>query len=141
MKEYRRTDGFSLVELLAVIMVISILVAMAVPLYVSTSRTSMARVCRSNLTGIVKVLAVVILRLADMPPPGAGSSLPPQLVGFPEGFTEMPACPIDGAAYEYFLQDDGSAVVRCRQRTAHAADTGLDVGVWSVTITKPHQSQ
>ncbi len=72
MKGYRRTDGFSLVELLAVIMVISILVAMAVPLYVSTSRTSMARVCRSNLTGTVKVLAVVILRLADMPPLGCG---------------------------------------------------------------------
>ena len=54
--------GFTLVEVLIVIIIIAILTAIAIPIYSDVSETSRNTVCKYNATYIVKVLA---LNLAD----------------------------------------------------------------------------
>ena len=52
----RRQRGFTLVELLVVILIISVLMSVALPLYLSVLLQARQRVCRSNLQTIANTV-------------------------------------------------------------------------------------
>src|SRR5947207_2054216 len=91
----RTRRGFSLVELLAVVLVLAVLAAVAVPLYTSQRKSAAGRACKANLTAMSAALAAYALRNNAYPAALA------TLVGANEGLTELPKCPDTGAAYSY----------------------------------------
>jgi type IV pilus assembly protein PilA len=97
--------GFSLVELLAVVLILAVLAAVAVPLYLSTQRNAQDRTCEANIAAIAAAETAQALRT------GAYVAVA-GLIGQPEGLAETPRCPTDNA-YTATVGGDGSCVIAC----------------------------
>ena len=114
----RSRRGFSLVELLAVVLVLAVLAAVAIPLYTSQRQSAAARTCKANIAAISAALAGYALRNGAYP-----ADLTP-LVGAPEGLTSVPTCPLgdNGTAgnkvYTYAVAA-GAATLTCKNAAAH----------------------
>jgi len=52
MRQHKRTDGYTLIEILIVVMIIGILLAIAVPSMFNASERARANACRANLRQI-----------------------------------------------------------------------------------------
>jgi prepilin-type N-terminal cleavage/methylation domain-containing protein len=63
----RRVTGFTMIELLVVILILSILMALGLPLYLAAVRHSERKACRANLKTIANAVqaARVLARAAD----------------------------------------------------------------------------
>jgi type IV pilus assembly protein PilA len=146
MNKYRRGSrkGFSLVELLAVVLILAVLAAVAVPLYINTRKSSAARACKANITAIATAQAAFALRngyYAVTPgnnyTPATGTALADGLVGAPEGLTQSVTCPLDGSAYQYTGGGTGqNFVITCPNAAAHATVVGV-AGDYSRTLPAP----
>jgi type IV pilus assembly protein PilA len=126
----RTRRGFSLVELLAVVLVLAVLAAVAVPLYTSQRRSAAGRACKANLTAISASLSGYALRNNAYPATLA------TLVGTAEGLTAVPTCPLGGA---YTYADGtlaGSKDLECPNDAAHAGYGGI-AGDWERTLAAP----
>ncbi len=84
--------GFSLVELLAVVLILAVLAAVAVPLYLNTQANAARRTCSANIAAIAAAESAQALR-------GGAYGAMAALVGAPEGLAEEPKCPTTDAAY------------------------------------------
>lgn len=128
MRPYRKTRrGFSLVELLAVVLILAVLAAVAVPLYVSQRRSAASRACKANLTAIASSLSAYALRNGAYP-----DSLT-TLVGAAEGLTELPRCPLGGE----YTWNDTTRVLACPNATAHVGYGGTASTEWIKTLATP----
>lgn len=85
--------AFSLVELMAVILILSLLAAVAIPLSIKTRACSAARSCKANLSLISSAEAAYALRH------GAYTVQLSDLIGAPEGLAAEARCPWDGSQY------------------------------------------
>ena len=114
----RRTNrarrGFSLVELLAVVLILAVLAAVAIPLYINTRRSSAARTCKGNLAAIASAESAWALRN------GAYTATMASLVGAPEGLSETPLCPLDGDDYTMAIAT-GTLTITCPNAATHEA--------------------
>ena len=114
--------GFSLVELLAVVLILSVLAAVAVPLYMNTRKTSAARACKANIAAIASAEAAYALRN------GVYTNMT-TLASAPEGLSGTVTCPLvtsTDATGIYTIKDSNNATVT-------AAGTTL-----GITISCPH---
>jgi len=139
--------GFSLVELLAVVLILAVLAAVAVPLYINTRRSAAARACKGNLAAIAAAASAFALRNGEYPTaanvlsaynptnPTAGG-----LVGAPEGLSSAMACPLDNAAYTFTGGGTSALVITCpHASTAAGGDNAHETVVPSPTGTEAYQ--
>jgi len=123
MKLYRPTTrrGFSLVELLAVVLVLAVLAAVAIPLYTSQRKSAAGRTCKANLAAIASSLSAYALR-NNAYPTATSAAMTTALVGSAEGLSEMPKCPL-GAAYGFSGGGAAATHVFCPNNDNAAATT------------------
>lgn len=100
--------GFSLVELLAVVLILAVLAAVAVPLYLNTRKTSAARACKANINAIASAEAAYALRN------GSYADMNTLVTSSPEGLSATVKCPLgtsgtSGKA-DYTIQDSGGDI-------------------------------
>ncbi len=132
MQAYRKRAkrGFSLVELLAVVLVLAVLAAVAIPLYISQRKSAAARSCKANIAAIAAAESAWALR------EGAYTTTIADLVGAQEGLAKTPTCPLDGDAYTLATDADGNLTISCGNAADHAASLGAAAD-YSMTLTKP----
>lgn len=139
--------GFALVELLAVVLILSVLAAVAVPLYVNTRKNSAARACTANIASLVAAESAYKTRFgsyvagtnwsnAYTAPSTAGNAPSGGLIGAPEGLGAAPNCPL---GHSYTISEDstsGTLTIECSGKDVHASDTGSPAATWVKTLLK-----
>ena len=111
MKMLRKDEGFTLVELMVVVLIIGILVAIAVPVFLNASANAAAKSCQANqrtISGGIQTynatnpLAPIVGSATNVAlPDGAYANL----FGASGAVKSVPTCPTDSAAYVMKLLD------------------------------------
>lgn len=108
MRMFRKSDeGFTLVELMVVVLIIGILVAIAIPVFNAASRSARQRTCHSNqriIEGAVQ--QYVAADPGNTPADVAGVLQDSGSLLVPEYIKEVPLCPYNDV--EYTIDNTGS---------------------------------
>ena len=94
--------GFSLVELLAVVLVLAVLAAVAVPLYLNTRKTAAARACKANINAIASAQAAYALRNGNY------ATMAQLVASGPESLSSEPKCPLNNKQYLFSTTQTGT---------------------------------
>jgi prepilin-type N-terminal cleavage/methylation domain-containing protein len=145
--------GFALVELLAVVLILSVLAAIAIPLYVNSRKTSAARACTANLATIASAETAYKTRFGKFvggtdwnAAYTAGATPTGGLIGAPEGLGSEPKCPLSGSAYTVTIAASGATAgnltISCGNAGTHQTDTGAaDTTPWNKSLVKGGDDQ
>ncbi len=126
--------GFTFVELLAVVLVLAVLAAVAIPIYMNSRRASAARTCKANLGTIARSASAFATRNGGYP------TAVTALNGVPEGIETGIRCPLlqtntytisnvaggaDGTGTA-----NGPIFISCTNSAAHNTATNAAVTEW-----------
>lgn len=103
-----REEGFSIVELMVVLLILGILIGIVTASFVFSVRTSKETACKSNLRIIREQLTLYYQDYGEFPP-----SLQDLVPDYIEG-EKCLFCPESGEAYDY---DPGTGEVACPYHT------------------------
>lgn len=130
--------GFSLVELLAVVLILVVLAGVAIPLYINSRKSSAARACLGNLAAIAKAQSAWSLRKGSYLT-GAHDvvfkAYPDGLVGAPEGLAVEPKCP-EGGTYSV-SNDSGGCIIKCDDTAKHGDIIGPEATTYQQKMAAP----
>lgn len=107
-------SGFSLLEVLFTVLILSVLAAVAVPLYSETKTTAANKACMANIRILAN--AESKYKLDN----GAYTTTATSLIN--EGIAQVPTCPLDGSAYTLTLSN-GALTISCSSPTHTATNT------------------
>lgn len=96
----KSSKGFSLIELLAVIAILAVLIAIAVPRYFDAVDEARRNVQKQNISIIRTALELYRHKVADKKYPETGTAFN-NFLRNPEYFTETPVCPYNSEPYVY----------------------------------------
>jgi len=129
LKTMKKDRGFTIVELLIVIVVIAILAAIVIVAYNGVQRRANASTAKSNAEGVQKVVEAYA---ADT---GAGNGSYPtlvQLTGWTGGITRVPSGVTVNSAQLTATQADGKTIQYVPKGT-----TGGCIGYWDASLGTP----
>jgi len=95
-KGKREQCGFTLIEILVVVIILAVLAAIVIPAFSHPSSDAQLNVCLENLRLIQQALSVYKMKVGTYPPTADG------LTGYLE---RRPVCPL-GGPYSWTLSDD-----------------------------------
>ena len=124
--------GFTFVELLAVVLVLAVLAAVAIPIYMNSRRSSAARTCKANVATVARAAAAYATRN------GAYPTMAQLQAGVPEGIETDLKCPLNNSLTAYSITGAGGGAfvaagpieVRCADATPHGTATGTPATEW-----------
>ena len=108
MKRLRRDEGFTLVELMVVVLIVGILVALAVPIFWAAKSTAQQRTCFANQRTIEGASQTYRAGTGSFPPATAVDSSNPLITGY--YLKSAPICPTVGTGSYYSMDGNGTAV-------------------------------
>lgn len=128
MRKLMNKKGFSLVELMIVVVIMGILIAVAIPLYGAITKNANNKTCATNIKNIKAAATSYYASNDQKAIDNAGL-----LMMMDDG--KMPVCPL-GGAYGIKIATKGNAVVYCNntsdshapQGNATAADYSAETG-------------
>lgn len=128
MRKMMNKKGFSLVELMIVVVIMGILIAVAIPLYGAITENAEKKTCANN----IKVITNTCSNYYVSTDPQAALKDAATLKGMMEE-EEIPACPLGGTYGIYTSEKDGRAIVVCPNATTDDDDSHLATDVGSGT--------
>ena len=108
MKQSSRDDGFTLVELMVVVLIVGILVVLAVPVFMAAKATAQQRTCFANQRTIEGASQTFRAGTGSFPPATAIDNGNPLITGF--YIKSPPTCPSIGVGTYYSTDGNGTAI-------------------------------
>ena len=126
-KFMKSKKGFTLVELMIVVVIMAILVAVAVPIFSAVTENARFKTCAGNRREIVSQVNSYMMGSVDGQQHTADATYTITSDGkkgtsddLPDGlFQSLPYCPVSGGTYTVTIED-GKVVVACAVHTSAA---------------------
>ncbi|MBU4175606.1 MAG: prepilin-type N-terminal cleavage/methylation domain-containing protein [Actinobacteria bacterium] len=100
-----KSKGFTLIELMIVILIIAILVGIAIPVYLQARRNAQKRTCQANLRTIEGAINTYYADAELYPLAGAINAAHAMVTGSYRVLKNPPECPTNGTLYTLVVGD------------------------------------